>query len=146
MSDLERTIHFVPGYDKRHPDSRRDQGIHGVSISFILRGRHGAIQFEVITDWYPKHVQQERCNQGARLAQCEIQPMVAVIGYHAYEPQYEGQEPLVHPCAILDGAPCYYDVSVLAAEPIRDRLLAEGDKAVWEEMEQCYVSRFGALE
>ena len=141
---MERKVYFEPGYDKRSSDPSKNYGINGMQIRFVLKGERGAIQFLLMTDWFPPHVQQERWRNQVP-AIFEVSPMAADIGYHALDPQYEGQGAIDDACPILDGKPCYYDGSSLNAEPIRDRFLAEGDAAVWEELERWYKNQFGAL-
>lgn len=142
---MEKTVCFEPGFDKRSADPAKNYGIKGMSIRFVLRGERGATQFLLFTDWYPQRVQEERWANGKRLPFFELQPMAADIGYHAREPQYEGQEPITSSCPLL-GGPCYYDGSSLNADPIRDRLLVDGDQAVWDALEQLYIEQFGALD
>jgi hypothetical protein len=147
---MEKAVYFEPGYDKRSTDPAKNYDIRGMSIRFVLKGERGAVQFLLFTDWYPKEVQEERFfrqrwDKKARPYFFELQPIAVDLGYHAREPQYEGQEMMTESCELL-GGPCYYDGSGLAADPIRDRLLTEGDKAVWEALEQRYIDQFGALE
>lgn len=142
---MEKKVHFHPGYDKRSSDPKTNYGVAGVEIRFLLKGKHGAVQFVLYTDWEPKHVQEERWANGkGRLMR--IMPMGTDVGYHAYEPQYDGQSPMTDSCPYLDGKRCYYDGSSLAAEPIRDRFLEEGDKAVWYALEELYIEQFGELD
>lgn len=141
--EFEKTVTFQPAFDKRDPNSSNNYGIHGVSIRFVLRGKRGATQFLVYTDWHLPHVQRElrerRFDFGVMLD--EIQPMGADIGYHAYQPQYEGQRPMDN-CDIL-GCPCYYDGTSLGASEFVPEFLAGGSDAVWKKLEEVYRGRFG---
>ena len=137
---MERRIKFIPAWDKRHSDPKQDYGIHNAEIRFLLIGPEGAIQFVISTGWQLPHVEKE---------QEHLKPLRGVnrawatdIGYHSYTPRYEDQTLITDSCEVLGGKPCYYDGSSLNAEPIFHRLLAEGDKAVWEEMEKWYLHTF----
>jgi hypothetical protein len=52
------------------------------------------------------------------------------------------------PCPYLDGAPCFYDGSCLAANAMLKVLIAEGGEAVWKQLEERYNDQFmnGPLE
>jgi len=45
-------------------------------------------------------------------------------------------------CPYLDGKPCYYDGSTLAAERVFERLVREGDVGVWAALEEVYQQVF----
>lgn len=142
---MEKIVSFNPGYDKRHTDPNKNYGIAGVTIRFILKGKRGATQFVVFTDWYPPSVQREHFEKQLDHKYFDVRPMAVDLGYHARTPQYEGQKSM-GPCEYLDGAECYYDGSGLNAEPVRNMLLMCGDEAVWKELERYYVDLFHVLE
>jgi hypothetical protein len=48
------------------------------------------------------------------------------------------------PCEWLDGKPCYYDGSGLAAEQYYNLLLRKGSEAVWRKLERYYRRTFHA--
>jgi len=56
---LTREIKFSPAYDKRDPDPSKNYGIHGVTITFLLKGEKGAVQFVLYTNWHLPHVDHE---------------------------------------------------------------------------------------
>lgn len=64
------------------------------------------------------------------------------LGYHAFEPQREGQEPMTEHCGALDGKRCYYDGSALAAEELVEGFLAGGTKWLWPKLAECYRATF----
>lgn len=144
--ELERIVHFEPGYPKRDPDPSKNYGIHGMQLRFVLKGKQGATQFLLMTEWFPIAVQRERWHKGQGAHIFDVQPMAADLGYHSLVPQYEGQGVMDEACPVLDGRPCYYGGSGLAAEPVRDAFLAEGDAAVWRALEMQYKELFGSLE
>jgi len=148
-SDLERTVTFRPAFDKRDPDPHQNYGIHGVAIRFVVRGPKGATQFLLFTNWQLPHVTAEamamvkRGQVDALDVKVRFLPLPADLGYHAYDPQYEGQERMGS-CDILTDAPggCYYDGSGLRAEGVYERLLCEGDAGVWAALEEEYRQLF----
>lgn len=96
-------------------------------------------------------------------------PTGADVGYHSPKPMYDGQEPMggtsiewvdgvafgkqmkvpeskptgtFDPCPYLDGQPCYYDGSGLAAKPMLELLIEKGSDAVWAALEARYHKLF----
>ena len=138
---VERIIHFRPAFDKRNPDKSKDYGIHGMEITFVLKGTEGAVQWKIHTNWQLPHVQREmRAWRYAYDAEFDkIYPEGYDLGYHSRTPHYEGQT--ARKCDILDGE-CYYDGSTLNAEPLVEPFLREGDTAVWRELTAYYEQTF----
>lgn len=127
---FERRVEFSAAWDRRDPDPKKDNGVHGVEIRFLLIGAAGAVQFLLFTGWYLP--ESETC-----VGAVAHRPMPANLGYHSPVPRYEGQTPMDGPCAVLGGT-CYYDGSSLAADGIFKVLLHEGDAGVWRELEAFY--------
>jgi hypothetical protein len=146
---MEKIIQFDPAYDKRHPHPSQNYGIHGVDLRFVLKGELGATQFVVFTNWQLPHVTEELLGEPKHLDAIGIStlflPLPADVGYHSPTPMYDGQEPMSDRCEYLDGRPCYYDGSGLQAERLFSRFVTEGEPAVWKELEEVYVNRFGEL-
>ena len=101
-----------------------------------MGGQKGATQFVLYTNWQLPHVRKEHDGVTYR-------PVPIDLGYHAYEPQYEGQSRMGQ-CDILTDAPggCYYDGSSLNAELVFERLLQGGDAGVWNALEEKYRDMF----
>ena len=133
---MEKIVRFSPAYNKG-----KEYGIGAVRICFVLKGELGAVQFLIGTDWYLPE-DQKRVAAMPHLSWHETQPMGWDLGYHSPVPQYDEQGTM-GACEYLDGKPCYYDGSTLNAEPVRDKFLAGGDDAVWDELGQLYVRMFG---
>jgi len=141
-----RKIEIYPAYDKRDTDPKKNYGIHGVTMVFVLRGPKGAISFTLYTNWHLPHVQEEltrKCNgsfQGG-IFYCRQCPMPADISYHSpvrtHKYQYETKE-----CSYLDGKPCYSDGSSLMARDVFNKMVAEGEEGLWKELENRYNSQF----
>ena len=137
--ELKREIKFYPAFDKRDKDPKKNYGIHGVNLTFYVKGPLGVVQFVIFTNWQVPQVQKEFKNKEAFLSQ----PIPADLGYHSYKPMYEGQDVMEHDCPILGGKPCYYDGSGLNAQPMFDLLCEQGDEALWEALEKYYHQTFG---
>lgn len=144
---MEKIVSFSPAFDKRHADPAKNYGIHGVDIRFVLKGKSGAVQFLIYTNWHLPKVQNEM--NAHALRSCDkyaiesLLPMPADFGYHSKCQQYEGQESITDSCEYCDGQPCYYDGSSLYAETVYKRLVQEGDSGVWDELQKYYEEKFG---
>jgi hypothetical protein len=141
---LIREITIEPAFDKRSTDPNKNYGIHGCNLRFVLKGPLGAVQFLLMTNWQLPHVTEEflkRPVQDETHLRCFYLPLPADLGYHSPKPTYKGQKSM-GPCEYLDGKPCYYDGSGLNAEPVYERMLKEGSKGVWAELEDYYKSTF----
>ncbi len=134
---FERRIRFTPAFDRRNPDPSKNYGIHGMEMRFVLIGPKGATQFVIYTGWMLRAVQEELDNRPVYRdrphSMCHPQP--ADLGYHAYVPQYDGQQPIGDHCNLLGGS-CYYDGSGLAAQDLYWRFVAEGEEAVWSTLRE----------
>lgn len=145
-SPFARTIEFLPAWDRRSPDPKKNYGIHGAEILFLLKGPDGAVQFRLFTQWQLPEVTREKMHHpydpiGGDFHWME-RPMPADLGYHSPVPRYDGQDILTDECIALDGKPCYYDGSSLNAEPVFERLLREGHDGVWAALEAYYTRTF----
>lgn len=145
VDKFTRKLEIIPAFDKRDKDPSKNYGIHGMELRFILMGEKGATQFVVYTGIQLPHVRNEiALDSNVRRFELLTRPMGADIGYHSYEPTYEGQSLITEDnCPYLDNAPCYYDGSGLQAEDFLPVFLEKGEDAVWEMLEERYVSLFG---
>jgi hypothetical protein len=129
---MERIIEFTPAFDKRNPEPGLNYGIHGVDLVMFVKKGNRAVQFKVFTNWHLPHVRDE---YGA------MEPMAADLGYHSPVPMWEGQDALTDNC-LYTGGKCYYDGSTLNAEPVFEKLIAEGSDAAWDFLEQYWHETF----
>ena len=139
---MEKIIKFSKAFDERHPDPKKNYGIHGVDLRMVLKGELGAVQFVLYTQWHLPGVREELKLKDRILSE----PLPADVGYHSPIPQYEGQETLTDSCEYLDGKPCYYDGSGLMANDAFDVLTREGCDGLWKYLEDKYESTFGELK
>ncbi len=135
MSDLQRIVEWQPAWDRRDPDPKKNYGIHGMELCFVLKGSKGATQFLIFTNWLLPSLRDMQ-KKGWPMPLRE--PMPADVGYHARVPQHEGQNSVTESCIYLDGAPCYYDGSGLQAQALFDEFVAKGEDVIWETLEAHY--------
>lgn len=148
----KKSISIDGGWDKRDPDPKKDYGIHGCQLRFLLEGKEGFVSFVLYTDWMPLAVQKERMGKDVASTTlypsvCQVvtgvQPTGADIGYHSPKPLRPWQKPSdMGKCDLVAGGKCYYDGSGLAAEVVRDAMLVDGDKGIWREMQKYYRAQF----
>lgn len=126
-------------FDRRDPDPKHNYGIHGLDVFFILKGPKGAVQFAVTFPTYLPHVELEKSSWSYN-----PRIMGFDVGYHAKEPQYEGQTPMEN-CTLFEG-PCYYDGSSLRAEEWSKEIFAirgaHPEDEIWRRLEVEYQDRF----
>jgi hypothetical protein len=70
---FEREVTFTPAYDKRDANPAKSHGIHGVELRMVLKGKLGATQFVLFTNWQLPHVTAE-CDARI-LAQANCAPL-----------------------------------------------------------------------
>lgn len=143
---LTMSVHFEPGHNCRDyeckygsktckPGSGGYHGISDLSIRFILKGEHGAVQFHICTDWIMEPKEHYRWGERGALP--------AVVGYHWKTPLYEGQTLQTQECPFLDGEPCYYNGSGLEADAAMQALVLGGEPELRKYLESCYLGILG---
>jgi hypothetical protein len=138
MEELKREVFISAAFDKRSADPKKNYGIHGVNLKFMLSGEKGAIQFVIYTNWFLPHVQKEIDHRPVdnMFPHLLCHPQPADVGYHSPVPVYEGQEEM--DCCYLPNGKCYYDGSGLQAEEVFNIMVAGGGDAMWAELERRY--------
>ena len=135
---LEECVQFVPGYNCP-VEGGSGHGVHGMEVRWFLRGPAGAVWLAMSTDFMPGERSPGRgLSPNGRYEHWDLYPGGFGLGYHAHVPQYEGQDPELGDCHVID-APCYCDVHLSGAdEPVR-RFVAEGEQAIWDALEAAYA-------
>ena len=139
-TDMEKITQVRLPFDRRNEAPGKNYGIGGLRIWFVLKGPKGAVQFMCGFPTYLPHVEAEgKVNQFYR----KIEGWD--VGYHAKEPQYEGQSQ--SDCEHFDSGKCYYDGSGLRAEEWAKEIFSVTGKApedlLWKKLEEEYELRFG---
>lgn len=140
VEGFETWVDVSPSYHWMRDDPDRNYGVGNVKMTFVLRGPKGAIQFMIGTDWGIKPVRDHLEGFGFGQYDDPRQPKGWDLGYHAYEPQYEGQIPMGD-CHVLGGN-CFYDGSSLQADAVIEGFLAGGTAWLWPKLAQVYRARF----
>ena len=140
MSELTRLVEWTPAFDKRNANPKKNYGIHGMNLRFVLKGPEAATQFLIYTNWLLKHNQDETDapTQFSTLTHLLCHPLPADLGYHSLRPVYSEQLAIADKCPYLDDRPCYFGGSGRNAEDLYWRFVAEGDAVVWRELESLY--------
>jgi hypothetical protein len=137
---LERATLFQPGYngDPSAP-SAKNYGVHGMEITWLLRGPKGGVQFKLFTDWIPgERSPGHGLSPDGTYTAWDMFPMGADLGYHARVPQYDGQEDYARDGCEVTGGRCYYDGSGLRAESLAKEFVVHGEPVIWRALEDEY--------
>lgn len=135
----QRKIEWTPAFDKRSDDPKKNYGIHGVELRFLLSDENKTVQFVLFTGWQLPHVAKEEESQ-PHDKYCRNKPMPADLGYHSPFPLYEDHFRMEN-CEYT-GSHCYYDGSGLNAIEAFDVLVSKGDEALWEFLEEYFDQVF----
>lgn len=131
---FEHIISFMPGFTcERFLADKNDGGNHGiacVNILWLVRNEYGAVQFSLLSGWYPDW-------QNSKTS-----PLPSDLGYHSPIPQYENQSEMQKECFWLNNKLCYYDGSTLNAEKPFNILIQKGESALWNFLEQYHKDIF----
>ena len=148
---LQHIVRFERGYDcirfecvsgspGCHPGSGGSHGRHGLAIRFLAAGDAGAVQFVVNTGWVPQRVTPSSIFM-RHVDDWGGYTLPTDLGYHAKEPQYEGQTEVSADCEFT-GGPCFYDGSGLDAMDGMYALVNGGDEALWAFLDAYYEHVF----
>lgn len=132
-------------FDRRDPDDRKNYGIHGIDIFYILVGQKGAVQFAFTVDKFLPHIELEERPKWAPTRFSRNHFSGLDVGYHSPHPMWDGQEPMA--CDIIETGKCYADGSILRADEwVKEIFSVRGshpEELLWKKMEQEYEERFG---
>ena len=138
---FERIVFVKPAFDKRSNDPSKDYGISACRIVFILKGKRGAVQFMIGTNWYVPSAREHLKKLLPSCKDTERKPEGWDVGYHSHKKMYNGQEPVAYKCEILGGK-CYYDGSGLRADAWIEDFVAGGTDWLWPKLEEEYRNTF----
>lgn len=150
---MEHIVRFDAGHDcinfeckygskKCVPDSGRTHGAHGLNITFIVKGIHGAVCFVIYTGWFPKFAKPSDINYRYVHNWNNVPTLPATLCYHSKKPLYDDQQITEYNCELCDGEPCYYDSSSLNSNDAMYSLVNAGDEALWNFLDEYYLSVF----
>ncbi len=136
---MERITNVRLPFDLRNSDPKKDYGIHGLDVWFILKGEKGAVQYAVSFPVYLPHLKNTK----------GLDEIFGFdVGHHSKQATYEGQTS--KDCNLLDGGECYYDGSSLQADKWTEIIFSTRGKhpeeVLWPMLEQEYIEIFGELK
>ncbi len=142
---MNQIVKFMPAFDKRDPDPRKDYGIGAVECWMTLVGDKGAVTFSFSTGMHLPETQKEWLNplyhKNYPQFKDHLSYMGYQVGYHSPHSMYEDQKISKENCDFI-GTPCYWDCSYTAADKFIDALVREGSDKVWEMLEEYYKDHF----
>lgn len=137
---FEKRVEFRAAFNKRHDDPKKDYGIHGVDITFALKGELGAVVGSIFTNWHLPEVRADL--ESHWTSDCKLyKPTGGPVLYHSPKPKHEEDEP-ADDCPYIEG-PCYSDISFLNGEDMLEALIRGGDEGVWNYLEGQYRLHLG---
>lgn len=164
VNGLERRIFFKPAFHKVHEDPKKNYGVHGMEIWFLVIGDKGACHFGLSTGMMLPETFRYWKSKGQDASVSSIMQMGIDVGYHSKTPGFEGHQvnwptkmrktgpgPMdvefdkigdAPPICEYLGTPCYVDGSALRADDWKEIFLAEGDEPIWKMLEEDYKARF----
>lgn len=149
---FEKIVQFMMPYDKRHPDPNKNCGISSFMIKFVLKGKQGAVQVLLGTEFYLPSVVNEYLigiNAQHRTLLKDINgkdkfPFTCWdVGFHSKKrPKYMDKS-YQRECDIL--GKCYYDGSSLRGQTdkVAEQFFEKGTDFVWSYLEKYYNEVFG---
>jgi hypothetical protein len=140
---FEKITKVMLPFDMRAADPKKNYGIHGLDIWYILKGPEGAVQYAVTIQVNPESVARERgevtysYNGGSIYRGFDV-------GYHSPKPMYEDQGQM--DCEHIEGGKCYYDGSSLRSDDwtkiIFETTGQHPEDVLWPMLEEEYKLRF----
>ena len=157
---MTRRIVFFPADDRSDPDPSKSYGVNCVDMRFLVEGAKGAVEFQLLTQWYLRHVMDRRLESIKRdvfagkedfLLKHFIEPYPTDVCYFSHERLSEDDSYWEKGVEyVFGGAPCYYGYKFMdetegrtAKEVAFDRLVVGGDDALFRYLEEYYTEVFG---
>lgn len=145
---FEHEVLFERGYDciefeciiddpLCYPGSKESHGRSGMRIRWLVKGKKGAVEFLLSTNWLPIKKDQNIRNQNFRQ---EIPPMPTNLGYHSKKPLYKNQ-PSQSNCPYIGGT-CYHGGNPSDADDAFYTLVNGGGKELWRFLDEYYMEIF----
>jgi hypothetical protein len=133
---LEESVQFTPGYNCP-VQGGKGHGVHGMEVTWHLRGPKGAVWLAMCTDWLPgKRWAGHGLSPSGQYDLWDVYPAGRGLGYCAHAPVYEGQEGY-YGCEVISGR-CYSDTHLSGADEPVKLFVAEGEQAIWDALESAY--------
>lgn len=156
---MNRKLVFQPAFDRTDPDPKKNYGVGCLELLFMVFGDKGAVQLQLLTQWYLPNVMNRRLESLKRdirmgkedfLIKSFLEPNPIDLCY--FSPERRNEDETFFDTGVpyfMDGAPCYYgykyydENNKVAKEVAFRKLVDEGDEALWKYLEDYYVEVFG---
>lgn len=138
MNQFTKTVDFAPSFNflpEHNPGTRTNYGVGNMTVTFILKGPKGAVQWKIGTEWGIESVRNHLAN--FPLVFDPRKPTGWDLGYHSPKPMYDGQSPMSGHCSVVGGT-CYYDGSSINADLLIEGFLAGGTDWLWPALTEYY--------
>lgn len=155
---MNRKLIFLPAFDRTDPDPKKDYGVGCLELLFMVFGEKGAVQLQLLTQWYLPHVMKRRLEalkhdiwMGKEdfLLENFIEPNPIDLCYFSVARNNEDETYFEKGLSYLGNASYYYgykyydDEERVAKEVAFRKLVDEGDEALWKYLEDYYIEVFG---
>lgn len=137
----ERAVVFQPGYNSDVTGNpRADYGVHGMEISWYLRGPNGCVYLTfAVLDWVPGQLSPGHGlpPPGYPRREPEQHPHGFGMRWCTPAPQYDGQGRWQEDCPLI-GVPCYFDTWFSGADEPARQFTELGEPVIWEALRRRY--------
>lgn len=142
LADGERAVWITPAFEARDPNPSKNFGIGSCQVTFAKRKGNRVVDCSFLTDWYPYDVQHRNMGGHSGVYRQDVigeQPLCQGLYRHELVKPADANEWMRHGTdCLLTGGECWGEIgSALYGEEIRNRLLAEGSVAIWDEIDKA---------
>lgn len=124
MKYFIREMHIAPAYDKRHPDPKKNYGIHSAHIYFSVKNEENeGLTFSVATGWMLPGIS-------------DSERMAFGVDIHRKIPPYS--DSYCQKNCQITGGDCYSDGSGILGDDFLKTLIAEGSEGLFKRMEEQF--------
>jgi hypothetical protein len=132
-SPFSRKIGFKTSYEKRNDDPRKDYGISGGSIWFVLTGPKGAVTWELLAGFFlPETIDRLKKDNTKFMG-----PTPGGVGFHYAEEREWGT---TNEDCEFTGGPCWFDVGYTMGDEAYKTFTHEGLDSLWDFLGELYQS------
>lgn len=140
IDGFTRKMWLTPAYHKVHEDPKKNFGVHGLDIHFVLIGPKGAVNWTFFTGCVLDKTIEWWKDRG------DIDPrfkgwMGTELRYHSPKPMFENQTVCKDVCDWL-GVPCYTDAGYIMGGDMEQPFLMDAEDYVWKRLENHYNDMF----
>jgi len=150
---FERIVRFRMPFDKRTDNPQTNYGICSFGIVFILKGKKGAVQVFMNTEFFLPKTINEYLNSNNHYWKNLLKDTNGKdkfpfgcwdVGFHSKKKPSYMEKSDKSKCDILDCGYCYYDGSSLRGnkDKLPELFFEKGEEAIWKYLEKYYAEQF----